>query len=98
MDCLRSRDDRQRPSPARAPATYDGPCGPLRCWRCGMAVMVVGAGFDGTGTGVLAVALDRLGLGPCLDLREWRAHPERLAAWEEANNGGSADWDAMLGG
>src|SRR3954453_4385256 len=62
-----------------------------------MAVMVVGAGFNGTGTGALTAALDRLGLGPCLDLREWRAHPEQLPAWEEATNGGPADWDAVLG-
>lgn len=63
-----------------------------------MAVMVIGAGFDGTGTGALTLALDRLWLGPCLDLAAWRAHLEHLPAWEEATNGGSVDWDVMLGG
>ena len=53
-----------------------------------MAVMVVGAGFNGTGAGVLAAALTRLGLGPCFDLAEWLAHSAQMAAWEEATNGG----------
>lgn len=61
-------------------------------------MMVINAGFDGTGTGALAAALDRLGLGPCLDLAAWQARPTHLPAWEEAANGGAVDWNAVLAG
>ena len=63
-----------------------------------MALMVINAGFDGTGTQALAQALDRLGLGPCLDLAAFRARAQHLDAWEEAANGGAVDWNAVLGG
>ena len=63
-----------------------------------MALMVIGAGFDGTGTGSLATALTRLGLGPCHDLAEWRAHPAQLPVWIEATDGAPVDWEALLQG
>ena len=63
-----------------------------------MALMVINAGFDGTGTQALAQALDRLGLGPCLDLAAFRARAQHLDAWEEAANGGVVDWNAVLDG
>ena len=63
-----------------------------------MAVMVIGAGFDGTGTDALASALARLGLGPCLDLAGWQARPGPLADWEQATDGAAVDWAALLQG
>ncbi|MBE1491789.1 sulfotransferase family protein [Plantactinospora soyae] len=59
---------------------------------------VIGAGFGRTGTKSTKEALELLGLGPCHHMTELFAHPETIGDWLRVAQGGSADWDGLLGG
>jgi Sulfotransferase domain len=60
-----------------------------------MALNVIGSGLGRTGTKSLQTALNILGLGPCHHMAEVFMHPESMALWIEAGNGGPR-WDAIF--
>jgi hypothetical protein len=62
-----------------------------------MTVRVIGAGLGRTGTLSLKLALDRLLGGPCYHMIELFKHPEHVQAWEQALDGYTPDWEALLG-
>jgi hypothetical protein len=57
---------------------------------------VIGAGLGGTGTLHVKAALELLGFGPCYHIAEVQKHPEQIAAWQAAADGGPLDWDAIF--
>ena len=59
---------------------------------------VIGTGFGRTGTNSLKLALEQLGFGPCHHMYEIRDHPEQLAFWESAAQGGVVNWDVVFAG
>ena len=59
-------------------------------------VKVIGAGWGRTGTTSLAAALDRLGYGPCLRMREMWEHQDLAVLWNSHHEGSPADWRAAL--
>lgn len=59
---------------------------------------VLGAGFGRTGTYSLKVALDQLGFGPTYHMAQVFEHPEHIAMWQAAAEGGSVDWDRLFAG
>ncbi|HEX7021795.1 MAG TPA: sulfotransferase [Trueperaceae bacterium] len=64
-----------------------------------MSLRVVGAGPGRTGTYSLKLALEHLLGGSCYHMRELPGHPFDLGAgWRLALEGGTPDWDRMLGG
>jgi Sulfotransferase domain len=63
---------------------------------CGMKV--IGAGWGRTGTTSVAAALERLGFGPCLKMREMWGHLELAETWNRHNAGDRADWRSVLAG
>lgn len=58
-------------------------------------LQVIGAGFGRTGTHSLAVALGRLGFGPCYTLPEVNKNPGHIDIWNEAIDGKQVDWRAL---
>src|ERR1700722_10624797 len=73
-----------------------------RCWgyRTGgvMGLQVVGAGVGRTGTLSLKTALEQLLERPCYHMLEIFSHPEDVAPWREAAEGGKGDWSTLLDG
>jgi Sulfotransferase domain len=63
-----------------------------------MALRVIGAGLGRTGTHSLKVALEQLLGGPCYHMLEVMAHPDHIASWRAATQGGFKDWDRLLAG
>lgn len=63
-----------------------------------MALEVIGAGLGRTGTNSLKLALERLLGGPCYHMFDLFKHPEHVPFWEQALDGGAADWDALFSG
>lgn len=61
-------------------------------------VKVIGAGWGRTGTTSLAAALERLGYGPCLHMRQMWEHPELPDLWNRHHAGEPVDWRAALRG
>jgi hypothetical protein len=61
-------------------------------------VKVIGAGWGRTGTTSLAAALDRLGYGPCLQMRKLWEYPDLAAVWDLHREGGSVNWRTALHG
>ncbi|MFF5219138.1 sulfotransferase family protein [Micromonospora sp. NPDC000442] len=59
---------------------------------------LIGAGWGRTGTTSLAAALDRLGVGPCLQMQEMWAHPDLADVWNEHHDGAPVDWRSVLKG
>jgi hypothetical protein len=59
---------------------------------------VIGAGFGGTGTLSVKLALERLGFGPCHHMAELIDDPEQIELWSRAAEEGTADWDAVYRG
>jgi Sulfotransferase domain len=59
-------------------------------------MQLIGAGLGGTGTLQAKAALELLGFGPCYHVAEVQEHPEQIALWTAAANGGVA-WDALFG-
>ena len=45
-------------------------------------IQVIGAGFGRTGTHSLAIALDRLGFGPCYTIFDMDKHPSHREMWQ----------------
>jgi hypothetical protein len=62
-----------------------------------MAIRVVGAGVGRTGTLSLKTALEQLLGRPCYHMLEVFEHPEHVALWREAAEGGKVDWAGTLG-
>lgn len=61
-------------------------------------MQVIGVGFLRTGTTSLALALDRLGYGPCYNMRVLTTEPERAADWAAAMDGRTVDWGKVFAG
>ncbi|MES9537752.1 MULTISPECIES: sulfotransferase family protein [unclassified Actinomadura] len=61
-------------------------------------MQVIGIGLLRTGTTSLALALDRLGYGPCYNMRVLNAEPERAADWAAAMDGRTVDWGKVFAG
>ncbi len=60
-----------------------------------MSIRVVGAGLGRTGTHSLKIALEQLLGGPCYHMIEVFGHPEHVAVWQAAADGGVVDWSAF---
>ena len=58
---------------------------------------VVGAGVGRTGTQSLKAALEQLLGGPCHHMVEILGDHSQIPAWIDAMDGGTPDWQAMLG-
>ncbi|HEY5026039.1 MAG TPA: sulfotransferase [Acidimicrobiales bacterium] len=63
-----------------------------------MALKVVGAGVGRTGTLSLKTGLEQLTGQPCYHMLEILTHPDHVAPWHEAAEGGNVDWVALLDG
>ena len=61
-----------------------------------MTVKVVGAGVGRTGTHSLKVALEQLLGGPCYHMFEVMTHPDHVAEWQLAADGGTPDWNRLF--
>ena len=61
-----------------------------------MTVKVVGAGLGRTGTHSLKIALEQLLGGPCYHMFEVMAHPDDIADWQLAAEGGTPDWQRLF--
>lgn len=59
---------------------------------------LIGAGWGRTGTTSLVTALERLGVGPCLQMQRMWAAPELAEVWNRARTGHPVDWPAVLAG
>lgn len=62
-----------------------------------MALKVIGAGYPRTGTSSLKLALEQLGFGRCLHMRDIIMDPPSAAPWVEAANG-HPDWPRIFEG
>jgi len=58
---------------------------------------IIGAGFGRTGTHSLALALERLGLGPCYNLLEVPKNQGHVEIWNQAMEGRPVDWQQLFG-
>ena len=63
-----------------------------------MTLRVVGAGVGRTGTHSLKLALEQLLGGPCYHMFEVMQHPEDIAQWQLAAEGGAPDWKQLFEG
>ena len=63
-----------------------------------MTLKIVGAGLGRTGTHSLKVALETLLGGPCYHMFEVMQHPEDIAQWQLAAEGGAPDWKQLFEG
>jgi len=63
-----------------------------------MSLAVIGAGFGRTGTLSLKLALEQVGLGPCMHMMALRDNPDRLPHWEALARGEEVDWDQVFAG
>jgi hypothetical protein len=61
-----------------------------------MGLKVVGAGLGRTGTHSLKVALEQLLGGPCYHMFEVMQHPDDIAQWQLAAEGGTPDWKLLF--
>lgn len=61
-----------------------------------MSLQVVGAGVGRTGTLSLKTALEQLTGRPCYHMLEILTHPDHVAPWREAAEGGKVDWSGFL--
>lgn len=57
---------------------------------------VIGAGFGRTGTHSLALALDKLGRGPCYTLLDVDKNSGHTDLWNDTLEGRPVDWDALF--
>ena len=58
-------------------------------------LQVIGAGFGRTETHSLALALDKLGFGPCYTLLDVEKNSGHTALWLDALEGRSVNWTAL---
>ena len=63
-----------------------------------MELKVVGAGVGRTGTLSLKTGLEQLIGEPCYHMLEVITHPDHVAPWREAAEGGKVDWAKLLDG
>ncbi len=63
-----------------------------------MALALIGAGFGGTGTESMKLALEQLGPGRCHHVKEVLPDPAQLEFWRKAAMGETADWDEIFEG
>jgi hypothetical protein len=63
-----------------------------------VTLKVVGAGVGRTGSHSLKLALEQLLGGPCYHMFEVLAHPEHIAHWQLAADGGTPDWHQLFAG
>ena len=63
-----------------------------------MTLKVVGAGVGRTGTLSLKTGLEQLTGQPCYHMLEVITHPDHVAPWREAAEGGKVDWAKLLDG
>ena len=61
-----------------------------------MALQVIGAGFGRTGTLSLKLALERLGVGRCYHMLEFRKRPDHVALWRQVVDGRQDLWHAIF--
>jgi Sulfotransferase domain len=61
-----------------------------------MALQVIGAGFGRTGTLSLKLALERLGVGHCYHMLEFRQCPAHVPLWGQVADGRQDPWDAIF--
>jgi len=61
-----------------------------------MTLQVIGAGLGRTGTHSLALALEKLGFGPCYTINELKKRPVHVDLWNEAMDGNAIDWDQLF--
>ncbi|MCA9998722.1 MAG: hypothetical protein KDE56_23320 [Anaerolineales bacterium] len=59
-------------------------------------LQVIGAGFGRTGTHSLALALDKLGFGPCYTILDVDQNVGHWQLWNNALNGKSVNWNALF--
>ncbi len=59
-------------------------------------LQVIGAGFGRTGTHSLALALEKLGFGPCYTLLDVDKNPGHLDVWQDALEGRPVDWNTLF--
>lgn len=57
---------------------------------------VIGVGFGRTGTHSLRVALEKLGFGPCYNIREVVKNADHTELWNNAIEGKSVDWNHLF--
>ena len=63
-----------------------------------MELKVVGAGVGRTGTLSLKTGLEQLIGQPCYHMLEVIIHPDNVAPWRQAAEGGKVDWASLLDG
>ncbi|MCA9869845.1 MAG: sulfotransferase family protein [Anaerolineae bacterium] len=61
-------------------------------------LQIIGAGFGRTGTHSLALALEKLGFGPCYTIHSVSRNPEHRSLWKDAMHGKQVDWDSLFTG
>jgi len=61
-----------------------------------MALQVIGAGFGRTGTLSLKLALERLGVGRCYHMLEFRECPAHVPLWRQVADGRQDLWDTIF--
>lgn len=61
-----------------------------------MTLKVIGAGLGRTGTHSLALALERLGFGPCYHILEVNKNAGHLELWTDALDGKTVDWNKLF--
>lgn len=59
---------------------------------------IIGAGFARTGTASTQAALERLGIGPSVNMRPLVSAPDRASRWRAAQAGEPVDWAEMMQG
>lgn len=57
---------------------------------------VIGAGFGRTGTHSLGLAFEKLGFGPCHNIREVTKNPSHVEIWNDAIDSKPTDWDFLF--
>lgn len=63
-----------------------------------MSIKVIGAGFPRTGTTTLKSALQTLGYNETYHFKDLIAKPDKLKHWEELENNGATDFQALFDG
>lgn len=61
-----------------------------------MTLQIIGAGLGRTGTHSLAIALEKLGFGPCYHLLEIDKNAGHLQLWNEALKGKPINWSSLF--
>lgn len=57
---------------------------------------LIGAGFSRTGTTSLKAAIEKLGVGPCINMTQLVGNPREADKWRAAQAGEATDWKELL--